>query len=167
MTSDQYVRHFSVLGKLCYLYDLAAVQEPVLQQSLSAYLDQVANDDPSILSLVIALAQNSATINNAIINGPAAIQDTTKLEATRYLTNYAFTHELTTTPANTSVAAVLTALATEMGAGVDNKTLTTKSSAGLVNFFDEVAGTAGTWNTASPGDYPDATYVSATVIADP
>ena len=72
-----------------------------------------------------------------------------------------------------SVVAVLTALATEMGAAVDNKTLTTKDTTGLVNFFDAIlaanGAVAGTWNTEADAtaDYQDSVYVVAAVVADP
>jgi hypothetical protein len=166
MTNGNYVRHLSVLGKLANLYDLAGADAPAINAGLAGMLDQVADGQTDSVAIALAFAQWGSQVSSAVTNGPTAVQ-TAMLNAARYyLTQSYFYSDLTTVPTATTPLAVLTALATEMGAGVDNKTLTTKASTGLVNFFDVIRGTNGTWNTAADGsaDYKDSVYcVSAPV----
>lgn len=164
MTNDNYIRHFKVLGKLAKLYDIAAADESDLETLLSTFVDQYATGTVASLPAILIFPNHTVAWSQAISAGATALQTVAKNAASAYLIDDDFTGDLTTTPAATTAAAVLTALATEMGAGVDNKTLTTKSSTGLVNFFDAILGSSGSWNTSGTPTYADGTYVVSTVV---
>ena len=164
MTEAQYTHHFSVLGKFAKLYDLAAAAVADRTTLAATIADQVADGDVAGLATaaaIISRVQQIPTIDGA--------QTLAKHLAAQYVESDYFRGMLTATPASTAAAAVLAALATDMGAGEDNVTLETKGTDGLVNFLDAVAGAALTWNTAAAetADYPDADYVLLTVVADP
>jgi hypothetical protein len=173
MATLTYARHFAVLGKLCKLYDDAAAASATQKLLTSAYMDQVADGLAASLAMAIAQSTYAQQFNSALSSGEDTRKTVALNAAKAYLTNAYFTDELTTIPASTSVSAVLAALQTEMGATVDNVTLGTKTTTGLVNFFDAIlvdeGGSAGTWNTESDAtaDYRDAVYVVATIVADP
>ena len=174
MTANNYTRHFSVLGKLCKLYDDAAAAEATQKTLIAAFADQVSDGLSASLDALVAMLSPISQFNSALSAGEGTRQDIALAAAKSYLVNAYFTGGLTTTPTSlSSVVAVLTALQTEMGAGVDNKTLGTKTTSGLVNFLDAILAAegeeAGTWNTESDAtaDYRDAVYVVAGIIADP
>lgn len=169
MTDANYIRHFSVLGKLAYLYDTAGANSTALQALLAVFADQIADGTATTLPAV-------KLFQSAIIQWDAALGTTQALTtlqtiattaAASYLVNLTFTAGLTTTPAGASVAEVLAALQTEMGAGVDDKTLSTETTTGLVNFLDTVLGSEGTWNTEddATADYKDSVYCVASLVS--
>jgi hypothetical protein len=164
MTDANYQRFFKVLGKLAYLYDTATAENTALATLLATTADQVATglsvDNPAVLML----AQNLGALSVALVNGPQAIQSQAIAIASAYLELPLFKAALTTVPTANTAAAILIALATEMTSVSTTKTLTTKSATGLVNFFDTIAGSSGSWNTAAPGDYPDATYCVSAIV---
>lgn len=167
MTDANYIRHFKVLGKLAKLYDTAAADSTTLETLLTTFVDQYATGTIASFPAVQLFPRYTTQWISAITAGPTALQSVAKNAAAAYLTSTDFTNDLTTEPTANTALAVLVALATEMGAGVDNKTLTTKASTGLVNFFDAIRGTAGSWNTAADGsaDYKDSVYVVSTVVS--
>jgi len=168
MTDANYIRHFKVLGKLAYLYDTAGSNATALQTLLAVFADQVA-DGTYLTVPAVKLFNNTITEWDAAI-GTAGSLTTLRSMAVNagraYITNATFTAGLTTTPASASVADVLAALQTEMGAGVDDKTLSTEAATGLVNFLDTLLGSEGTWNTAedASADYKDSVYVVAALV---
>ena len=164
MTGANFIRHFKVLGKLCKLYDDAAASESALETLLATTADQVATGTTAGATAVRIFARYYTQYENAIANGPEAMQALAISIATAYMTSDDFCNDLTTTPASRSIANVIAALETEMGAGVSNKTLSTETTSGLVNFFDTLKGSEGTWNTAGSPDYPDSTYVVSAVV---
>lgn len=167
MLAAKYIRHFSVLGKLCKFYDESLATSSSKETLLAGYLDQVANDDPAANDITLALTSGGATIQ-ANISKENAIASLAKAEAVKYLRNSYFTGGLTTVPTSNAVVDILAALQTEMGAGLDNKTLSTKASTGLVNFLDSILGSSGTWNTVADAtaDYKDSVYVVSTIVPD-
>jgi len=164
MTDANYQRHLKALGKLCALFDAATASTAAANTLLATTADQFATglvvDNPA----VELLAQNLNSLQAAINSGPVAIQTQCVNIAASYLGLPLFISGLTTVPATSSAAAVLTALAAEMT--TDTKTLTTKSGTGLINFFDTIAGTAGAWNSAADNvaDYKDSIYVVSAVV---
>ena len=162
MTANHYVHHLSVLGKFCKLFDLAVAAVADRTTLAATIADQVADGDTAGLAIAAAIVsrvQSIPTIDGA--------QTLAKALAASYIESAYFIATLTTVPASTAAHDVLVALATDMGAGVDNKTLKTLSGTGLVNFLNAVAGAALTWHTAGSPDYDDSVYVVLTVVADP
>jgi hypothetical protein len=170
MATLTYARHFAVLGKLCKLYDDASAASGTQRTLISTYCDQTADGVAASLAMVIAQQTYAQQFNSALSSGEDTRKTIALNAAKAYFTNAYFTDELTTTPDSTGIVDVLTALQTEMGAGVDNVTLGTKTTTGLVNFFDAILADegegAGTWNTESDAtaDYRDAVYVVSAVI---
>lgn len=166
MDNANYIRHFKVLGKLCKLYDLASTQSSAQNSLLAAFVDQYADGTDASLPAVLLFPSYTSAWASAISGGPNAMKSLSLSAATQYLVGANFTDDLTTAPAGTSVSAVLAALQTEMGAGEDDKTLATKASSGLVNFFDTILGSSGTWNTETDAsaDYKDSVYVVSAVV---
>ena len=136
MTDANYIRHFKVLGKLAKIYDDAGA-------------------DVSALNTLVATT-----------SGPTALQSLAVSIGGQYLSLNLFYASLTTVPTSTTAVAALVALQAEMAAGVDNKTLSTETTSGLVNFFDAILGSEGTWNTAADAsaDYKDSVYVVSAVV---
>lgn len=170
MINENYIRHLSVLGKLAYIYDQAVAGVEAENTLLSTFVDQYADGTKTTVPAVILFPQYTAQLNQTTINGAATRKSIALAAAAAYLINPTFTAGLTTTPTATTAVAVLTALQTEMGAGEDDKTLTTLDTTGLVNFFNAIlvanGGEAGTWNTEADesADYKDSVYVVATLV---
>lgn len=164
--TTNYPRVFKVLGKLAFMFDNASAATVEENFVLATTADQIATgltiDNPAVLMF----AQYSNSLQGAINAGPAAIQTMAKTIAGQYFQLPMFTSLLTNTPASSSVADIIAALALDMASGTDNKTLTTKSGTGLINFFDTVAGTTGTWNHTTDGsaDYKDSVYCVDTIV---
>ena len=165
MTSGNYVRHFKVLGKLAKLFDIASAQTPDLNTLMARLYDQVATGETASLPGVLLLAQYVNSFQSAIARGPESLAALAKAMAEAYLISNDFVNDLTTTPTSRTGAAVLTALQTEMAAGLNNKTLTTLAATGLVNFFNQFSPTS-SWNTAADAsaDYKDSVYVVSTIV---
>ena len=166
MLAANYVEHCKVLGKLCRLWDDASADAEAMKLLISRLIDQYADGELATWDTLQLLNPYTASLASGVNNGAAALKALAQTMAAAYLTSAIFRGDLTTTPDNISSAtSVLEALQTEMGAGVDNVTFTTKSSTGLVNFFDLFEPT-GAWNTAADGeaDYPDSTYVVITNV---
>jgi hypothetical protein len=170
MLDANYIRHFKVLGKLCKLYDDATADVEPQQELLAAFVDQYADGVVDSLAAIRIFPQFTDRWSNAIANGPVGLQTIAQQAAIAYFQDPNFQGDLTTTPDSNSITDILTALQTEMGAGVDDKTLSTKDDTGLVNFFDSILESAGspdgTWNTEADAtaDYKDSVYVVAAVI---
>lgn len=166
MLDANYARHFKVLGKLAKLYDLAAAQVTADNALLAAFVDQYADGTPASLPAVALFPAYTSQISNSISNGSANLKAVALSAAGAYLVNTTFTADLSTPIVGNTAAASLTALATEMSEGEDDKTLTTLASTGLVNFFDAIAGSAGSWNTEADAtaDYKDSVYVVSSVV---
>jgi hypothetical protein len=166
MTDANYIRHFSALGKLCWLYDNASAQADDLNDWLAATYDQVATGTSESLPNVTLFASYNSRLANGISSGATALKATALALAREYVTRAEFTDDLTTQPASRTAALAMAALAADMGAGVDNKTLGTLAATGLANFLNVVAGAVQTWNTEADAtaDYRDAIYVVATVV---
>lgn len=168
MLPDNYGKHFKLLGKIARIYDLSASGSTTLKAAVDMMVEQFAGSgatgwDP------LKLACNSVdSFNLAFTVGSNAVEDACVALGRAYLLSDDFQDDLTTSPADaTSVAAVLTALQTDMGAGVDNKTLGTLATTGLVNFLNALGTGTGTWNTEADAtaDYRDAVYVVDTEVA--
>lgn len=166
MTDANYIRHFKVLGKLAKLYDDAGANDTAMRTLLATFVDQYAEGTSASLSAINIFPTYTRQWANAIGSSPASLQAIAVAAAGAYLISADFTADLTTTPSATTPAAVLIALATDMGAGVDDKTLSTEATSGLVNFFDAVQGAEGTWNTEddATADYKDSVYVVSAVV---
>lgn len=166
MTNGNYIRHFKVLGKLCKLYDDANANSTAEGELLATFADQYSDGTEASLAAISLFPAYTSQWASSINNGASNLANIAINAAAAYLVNATFTDDLTTTPTTGTAAASLVALATDMGAGVDNKTLGTKTTSGLVNFFDAIAGESGTWNTESDAtaDYRDAVYVVSTVV---
>jgi hypothetical protein len=164
MLDANYIKHFKALGKMCKMYDDAVADETAAKTLRATMYDQIADGTDASAWAVDIISSYRSRINNAISNGPTQIQGVMISLASAYLVNDGFVDDLTTQPASRTAANVLAALQTEMGAGVDDKTLKTKSSTGLVNFFDAILGEAGVWNTDNAPDYDDSVYVVSAVI---
>ena len=166
MTSGNYERHFKVLGKLAYMYDIAGSATSAENTVLATTADQIATGNPIDNPSVLLFSSFTNSIQSTINSGPTVLQNLAKQIAGLYVQQSLFTSGLTTVPSGNSPAAILTALATEM-TSVDSVTLTTLASTGLVNFFDAVMGSAGSWNTTgagTPPTYADATYCVSAVV---
>jgi hypothetical protein len=165
MTGANYIRNLKALGKLCFLYDNATAAALAQQTLRATTADQVADGTVTTLPAVDLFAQYDTQWKQGITAGATALQAVAIAFASSYLIDPTFTAGLTTTPTATTPVAVLTAFATEM-TSVDNKTLTTLAATGLVNFFDIIMGSAGSWNTAADGsaDYKDSVYVVSAVV---
>ena len=166
MTDGNYIKVFTILGKLCYAFDLATVQFGEVDDILATIQDQVATGSPDSNPVITTLRQTFASMEAARDNGAAFLKTVAKTGASNFMVSDYFFNKLVTVPASRSAAAVLAALQTEMSAGVDDKKLTTLASTGLVNFFNAILGSAGTWNTAADAsaNYKDSVYVVEAVI---
>ena len=168
MLAANYVRHFKVLGKLCKFYDESSSEETAQLLRLARTEDQVATGESASLPGVEVLKNHYNALKNSITSGPTAQKAAALAAATSYLKMSDFTGDLTTTPDSlTSVNAILTALATDMSAAVDNKTLSPEAEApttGLINFFDTLAAEELTWNDSTAPDYDDTVYVVDTIV---
>ena len=169
MLNANYVRHLTILGKLCNLYDSAGTTIAELETLIENTVEQDAKDATGAWSNIRTqlpyVQQAQGAVNSGVVNLQAiAIQ-----AALAYLVDANFYDDLTTVPSpKGNAAASLAALQTDMSAGVDNKTLTTLASTGLVNFFNECLAAqgqgVGTWNTSNAPTYADGTYVVSTVL---
>ncbi len=164
MLNANYIRHLKPLGKLCYLYDIAGTGLAALKTLRATTYDQVADGTDASAPGVDVFAQYRSRYNNVISQGQQAQQDLALAIATSYMVSDDFIDDLTTQPTSRTIANVIAALETEMAVGVDNKTLTTEAATGLVNFFDTLKGSEGTWNTSGSPDYPDSVYVVSAVV---
>ena len=170
MTNGNYDRFSKILGKLAYVFDNSAAL--VTAQQLTQYrtMEQVAKSDQESADLpeISIIAQYFSSWSSAIDAGPLTLQGLVKTIAIKILTSDDFISSLTTVPASSSINNVLTALATEMGAGVDNKTFTNVSSTGLVHFLNQLltGGASVSWHTAVDGsaDYKDSVYVVNAIV---
>jgi len=159
MLTANYTRHLKVLGKLCKFYDEANAEESEQLLRLARLVDQVATGEVASQDGFEVIHQNYSQLKGAITSGPTAMKTSAINAAAQYVKMEDFYGDFVSeTPANTTTAlAILTAFAAEMVA--DNVSFDTKSSTGLINFFDTVAGSDLSWNESSDPDYPDATYV--------
>lgn len=170
MTNGNYDRFCEILGKLCYVFDNSAAL--VAAQQLTQYrtLEQATQADQETADLpeVLILANYQASWSSAIQSGPVQLQNLMKTIATKMLTSDDFIAALTTVPASSSINNVLNAWATDMGAGIDNKTFTNVASTGLVNFFNQLltGGASVTWHTAvdASASFKDSVFVVNTII---
>ena len=162
MTDANYQKHLKLLGKLCLLYDDANTQQGNTSTLLENFVDQYA-DGLKLASIKIFSTYQLQWLN--ALSGNSALANIATAAAAAYLTDPTFTADLTTVPVNPqSVTSVLAALQTEMSAGVDNKTLSTLGSTGLVHFFNSFLPSPGTWNTSGTPSYADGTFVVSAVI---
>jgi hypothetical protein len=172
MTDGNYQKHCKVLGKYCRLYDTAGTNETAMKALEAITIDQVADGLAASLPACEALAGKLPAWKTAISAGPSALKAVAIQLAAQYLQLDLFCSTLVghAATAGSAVTTILTAFQDEMSASHDNKTLGTKTTSGLVNFFDAVAvdagGSAGTWNTESDAtaDYRDAIYVVDTAV---
>ena len=168
MTPTNYDKHFKVLGKLCRIHDVGGGDISALQLLESRLFDQVATGESASLDAVLLMAGFANGLHSAVTATTQNVRSTVKTIAGAYLTAALFRNDLTTVPSDpTSPASVLGALRTDMGAGVDNKKLTNETTSGFVNFFKNVMGAGGTWNTAADAsaDYKDSVYVVDAIVA--
>ncbi len=167
MTDANYQKHLKVLGKLCKLWDDAGSDEDTQKELIARMFDQAATGElPSYPALLI-LNPYTAALDRSIVSGVVAQQATAKSMAEAYLKSSTFTDDLTTSvTGGVTGTTVLNALQTEMGAGEDNKTLTTSAATGFVNFFDTNWSPTGSWNTEADAtaDYKDSVYVVSTIV---
>lgn len=165
MLVANYQRHFKVLGKLAYLYDIAGSATSAENTVLATTADQIATGNPIDNPSVILFSSFTNSIQSAINSGPTVLQNLAKQIAGLYVQQSLFTSGLTTVPANNSPATILAALATEM-TSVDSKTLTTLASTGLCNFLDQVAIATVAWNQAADAsaDYKDSVFCVSAVV---
>ncbi|SRR6266540_46160 len=166
MLDANYVKVFKILGKLCYAYDLCAAEETNLDAIVATIQDQAATGDPAENPVLDTLRQRIIQLENARDTSGASV---CQAAASDFFTSPYFTSKLVhNTPAGNSVADVLAAFQLEMSAagGDDDKTLTTKHSSGLINFFDSLLAAPGTWNNEADAtaDYKDTVYVVLAVI---
>jgi hypothetical protein len=166
MTDANYIKVFTILGKLCFGYDLATTQATACDDILATLQDQVATGSPDSNPVNTTLRQTYSSIEQARDSGANFAKSVYKTGATNFLASDYFFNKLTTVPTSRSAAAVLAALETEMAVGLDNKKLTTLASTGLVNFFNSMLAAPGTWNTVADAsaDYKDSVYVVDAVI---
>ena len=166
MDAANYEEHLKVFGKLALLNDDASADAAAMKLLISRLIDQYADGEVATWPTLQLLNPYTPSLYTAVNNGAEALKTLAQNMAAAYLTSAIFRDDLTTTPENISSAtSVLEALQTEMGAGVDNVTFTTKSSTGIVNFFDLFEPT-GAWNTAADetADYKDSVYVVLTDV---
>ncbi len=166
MTGPNYVKHFTVLGKLAYLYDHAGAEVTAQEALMAVFMDEIATGAAASLPTVELFAARLAQWRAVITGGGTNGQALARTLAEAYLVSAIFVDTLTTTISGAVTALkVLEALQTEMGAGVDNKTLTTLAATGLVHFFNTWSPT-GSWNTEAneTADYQDSVYVVATAV---
>lgn len=165
MLAARYEFHFKRLGKLAFMYQTALANDTSMTALLAVTLEEFADGlpdcIPSELTIEPYVVQMGANLTNPALAAVA------KNCGAAYLIADDFTKDLTTTIATPkNVATVLNALATEMSAGVDNKTLTTLAATGLVAFFNAYLPSPGTWNSASDAtaNYKDSVYVTSTFV---
>lgn len=151
MITANRLRFAKIVGKLAYMYDQAAASAVSLADIQYALMQEFANstDRDANLPEMQLLATKYAAITSAISAGPVALQSTIVTLARSIFTSDDFVSDLTTVPAGSSIAACLTAWATEMGAGVDNVTWTTLAATGIANFLN-IVGSPGTRPEARP-----------------
>jgi len=168
MLDANYIEHCKVLGKICRLWDDGGLSLDDLKLLACRLWDQIATGESPSYDACLALNPFTAELNGAMQIGQTDVQRTAKRLAEAYLTDSVFYGDLTTTPGDpTSARSVLEALQTEMGAGEDDKTFTTKAATGLVYFFDTNWAPTGAWNTEADetADYKDSVYVVTTIVA--
>jgi len=166
MTDANYQRHLKVLGKLARLFDTAGADDTAMKALLATFVDQYATGGAASLPAIEVFPTFTARWAAAITAGAAALKKVAQDAATAYLRSDDFVNDMTVAPSNNTVAAVLAALQTQMNAANDNKKFTTKSSTGLVNFFDSLLAAPGTWNTIADAsaDYKDSVYVVDAIV---
>ena len=167
MIAADYVTHLKVLGKLARLWDDASSDASAMKLLIARFYDQIATGEAPSYDTLLTLNPYTSLLNGGVQNGAEAIKTVTVAAAAAYLISATFRDSLITTPATPSNStSVLEALQTEMGAGVDNKTLTTSAATGFVNFFDANFSPTGSWNTEADGtaDYKDSIYVVTTIV---
>lgn len=168
MLDADYQKHFKVIGKLCRLWDQAGADVDASKLLISRLFDQVATGELPSYDALLLVNTYTSSLDSGVANGAAALKTVAETITAAYLTSQVFLPDLTTAPGNSSSPqSVLEALQTDMGAGEDDKTLTTSASTGLVNFFDTVWSPTGSWNTEADGtaDYKDSVYVVGTIVA--
>ncbi len=165
MTDPQYQLHLKALGKITRLWDDSGIDTTALKLLVSRLYDQVATGEVDSYDGTLALNQFSIGLNNALSIGENKIRTTAKAMAEAYL-KIALAKDLTTLPSSSDAKNILEALQTEMGAGLDNKTLSNSSTTGFVNFFDSLWSPSGSWNTAldASADYKDSIYVVTAIV---
>lgn len=171
MTNEQYIEHFKILGKVALAYSSADATAASQEQLRLRTMDQAADGENAPPTDIVA--SYMAVWKNYVTAGTESIRALAVTMATTYLTNTFFTNDLNNVPTSNNVVAVLTALQLEMGDGEsgDDKTLTNKTTSGLVNLFDAILETNGaedgTWNTTTDGaaDYKDSVYCVATIVS--
>lgn len=164
MLDANHIRHLKVLGKICYLYDTAGSQQSTMELGLSRLADQVAAGDAPSLPGVLTIANFLNAYDSAISAGQEAQQTVCMNMATAYLISEDFRNDLVDNTPETpgSVASVLDAWALELTN--DSKTLTTESSTGFVNFFENVLEATEDFPEAGSPTYADSTYVVAAIV---
>lgn len=165
MTDANYVRHFSVLGKLAKLYDDANANEATQKTLIAVTADQMANSLSTGLANFITMTTYIQQFYSALTAGETTRKEIAINAGRAYLKDSYFYGGLTATPTDlTSPAAILIAFAADMV--TNSKTISTETTSGLVNFFDALSGTEGTYPTSGSPTYDDATYVVETIVAD-
>lgn len=163
MTDPNYIKLFTILGKWCYAYDLCVAEATNLDTIIATIQDQIATGDPDENPVIDTFRQRIVQLENARDASGASVCQAAAFD---FIRSPYFTSKMTVTPASTGIEDVLAAFQTQMGAGEDDKTLTTLHSTGLVNFFNSLLAAPGTWNTAADGsaDYKDSVYVVEAVL---
>ena len=162
MTDGNYLILVKNVGKLAYIYDQAGSSQSAILTTLAAAWKQMALGTVASWQDILAYSTYASALNASLVNGnlQAAIVNLAK----QYLIDADVLSYFVHNPlaAGASVAQVVAALVSEMT--TDSKTFTTDSSAGLVNFLEQVdAGASALPQSGSP-TYADATYEVNTIL---
>lgn len=173
MTNANYDRFFKILGKLCTTYDNAGTSLTTQNLQRYRFVEQIAKSDQEVtdLAAIDLLTQYLPTWKAAVASGVTTLQSLMVQMAGALFTSSDFTAAIITVAGKAALTStssapnVIAALAVEMAAAQDNKKLSTLAATGLVNFMNQVAGSAQAWNTIidASADYKDSVYVIITI----
>lgn len=167
MQNGSYLNHVKILGKAIYMYD-NAIPNSDMEDLLVIFSDQVA--DTGVYDSVVLFSEYIGGLDTAFNASAVAIKAQVLSFVNRYLTSSSFTNTIEFgSPSSSSAKVSIEAWIVDMLAIHDNKTFTTPVDgvSGFVNFFRTVFApdeTTNVFHTASPGSFPDATYVIETEV---
>lgn len=163
MNDASYIRHFKVIGKLAFLYDVGGTNVAAENLAIATTADQIATalviDNPA----VALYGQNIGSLLNAVSVGSGNIQTICASLAAQYMALTLFTGSMTTVPTSLSAADLVAALITEMGL-TTTAWLTPTAATGIANFLNVVSGTVQTWPSSGTNQYTDAVYCVSAVV---
>lgn len=163
MTDPNYIKHFRNIGKFAFIWDYCNEWPTNQNLYLARLADQIATGEPEDNALVSMIGLQFPGWLAAINIGPTTLQARIRQAFNAYLLNPAFQADIETElTASGKADLVLIDFQNELIA--DTKTLSVKGTTGIVNFLEAMYAPIDPWPTDADPDYPDGTYVTATVL---